>query len=61
MIDPRCPNCGCTGIHACMGKPLSDGAIYASYGDLELKVIAHELIQGNLQKLLDEDTKNLVS
>lgn len=44
-----------------MGKPLSDGAIYASYGDLELKVIAHELIQGNLQKLLDEDTKNLVS
>lgn len=34
----KCPQCGCTGIHACMGKPVQkvvDMAQYSKYSTLE--------------------------
>lgn len=34
----KCPQCGCTGIHACMGKPLKKGvdmSQHSMYSTLE--------------------------
>lgn len=64
MLDSKCSQCGCTGIHACMGKPLSDGVIYSTYGNTEVrKLAAKEIqeIQELLEKTVDTQPNNLVS